>query len=113
MTEYILTAATPEPERVSILQEGARLTSGDRDRTYGPPYTNLAAGAKVLTAYMVAKGLMQEGKELVAEDVAHFMSLVKITRTFHGGYHRDNYVDSGTYQAIAGECRQEEERRNG
>jgi hypothetical protein len=102
------------PERIRLLKRGIELTGGDRNESYGPPYDNLTACAIVWQAYLVAK---HGGKtvdpvqfELTAEDVAHMMTLVKMTRTFHGSYHADNYLDGAVYQAIAGECRIEEER---
>ena len=96
-----------KPERVSLLEKGIELTSGDRDKAYGDPWTNLTACAQLWEAYLSAK--LNEDIKLVAEDVAHMMQLVKMTRTFHGSYHRDNYLDNAVYGAIAGECRKQEE----
>jgi hypothetical protein len=110
--EEVATAEV-EPERVRLLKRGIELTSGDRNKTYGPPWDNLTACAMLWQAYLVAK---HGGKtvdsvqfEINAEDVAHMMQLVKMTRTFHGPYHADNYLDNAVYGAIAGECRQQEE----
>jgi hypothetical protein len=97
-----------EPERIRLLEKGIELTGGDRNETYGPPWDNLTACAQLWEAYIGAKF----GAELkmTAEDVAHMMQLVKMTRTFHGSYHADNYLDNAVYGAIAGECRQHEEK---
>lgn len=103
---------TGAPERQHILETGLKLTVGERDATYGPPYTNLDATAQMLSAYITAKfdgATITETFRLTAEDVAHFMQLVKMVRTFHGAYHRDNYIDNAAYAAIAGECRLTEE----
>ena len=97
-----------KPERVRLLEKGLELTAGDRDKTYGPPWDNLTACAMLWEAYLSAK--MNAEVRLVAEDVAHMMQLVKMTRTFHGSYHADNYLDNAVYGAIAGECRQHEEK---
>jgi hypothetical protein len=96
---------TDKPTRVQILERGAALTAGDRDRTYGPPHLNFSACATLWEAYLSAKTRGGAAPKITAEDVAHMMSLVKMSRTFYGGYHEDNYVDSATYEAIAGECR--------
>jgi hypothetical protein len=85
---------TDRPTRVQILEQGVAVTAGDRDRAYGPPYQNFNACAKLWEAYLMAK-----------THGAHMMTLLKMARTFHGGYHEDNYIDSATYEAIAGECR--------
>ena len=39
-----------------------------------------------------------------AEDVAHMMQLLKMSRAVTGQYHPDNYYDNTAYAAIAGEC---------
>jgi hypothetical protein len=101
-------SGSAEPERVRLLKKGIELTAGDRDKTYGPPWDNLTACAMVWEAYLSAK--LNVEVRLVAEDVAHMMALVKMTRSFHGSYHDDNYLDAAVYMAIAGECRKYEER---
>jgi len=103
MTDYT-------PERIRLLKRGIDLTSGDRNEAYGPPYDNLTACAEMWRSYVVAKYGHATAMYFSAEDVAHMMTLVKMTRTFHGSYHADNYLDGAVYQAIAGECRLEEER---
>ena len=114
VAKVLAKSGSAEPERIRLLKKGIELTGGDRTKTYGPPYDNLNACAVVWGAYLYAK---HGGKtvdpmqfELTAEDVAHMMTLVKMTRTFHGTYHADNYLDNAVYGAIAGECRLEEER---
>jgi hypothetical protein len=95
------------PERARLLARGLELTLHDRNKSYGPPWENLTACAQLWEAYLGAKFNITIG--LTAEDVAHMMQLVKMTRTFHGEYHADNYLDNAVYGAIAGECRQCEE----
>lgn len=105
-------SSPPEvPERVRLLRRGIELTSGDRNRTYGDPWDNLTDCAQMWEAYLSAK--LKCDIHLVAEDVANMMSLVKMTRSFYGTYHDDNYLDSAVYQAIAGECRRREEMESG
>jgi hypothetical protein len=104
--EVLTAPKAPEPERIRLLKRGIELTGGDRNEAYGDPWSNLTACATLWEAYLTAK----YGEiHLVAEDVAHMMQLVKMTRTFHGTYHADNYLDSAVYGAMAGECREYEE----
>jgi len=106
-------ASDAEPERIRLLKRGIELTGGDRDKTYGPPYDNLTACADVWKAYLCAKfrgAVVDElSFQITAEDVAHMMVLVKMTRTFYGTYHADSALDGAVYMAIAGECRMIEE----
>ena len=105
--EEIATAEV-EPERVRLLKRGIELTAGDRNKTYGDPWSNLTDCAQLWEAYLSAK--LSSDVKIVAEDVAHMMALVKMTRSFRGNYQDDNYLDAAVYMAIAGECRQQEER---
>ena len=108
--QSVLAKAGPadnKAERVRILERGIELTAGDRDKAYGDPWTNLTCCAQLWEAYLSAK--LNQDIKLVAEDVAHMMQLVKMTRTFNGTYHPDNYLDNAVYGAIAGECRKYEE----
>jgi hypothetical protein len=102
-----------KPTRVQTLETAIKLTGGDRNRSYGPPYDNLSDCANLWNAYINSKmGCIvpkaDGGYEvnLKAEDVAWFMVLVKMTRSFNTGYHPDNYTDAAAYSAIAGECRE-------
>lgn len=102
-----------KPTRVQTLETAINLTGGDRNRSYGPPYDNLSDCANLLNAYMNSKMgcLVPTGDgiykaNLTAEDVAWFMVLVKMARSFNHGYHPDNYTDAAAYSAIAGECRE-------
>jgi hypothetical protein len=97
----------PDPERIRLLKRGIELTGGDRNETYGPPHRNLTACATMWEGYLSAKFNMTV--HLTGEDVGHMMQLVKMTRTFYGPYHADNYLDNAVYGAIAGECRMIEE----
>ena len=98
---------------MQTLETAINLTGGDRNRSYGPPYDNLSDCANLLNAYMNSKMgcLVPTGDgiykaNLTAEDVAWFMVLVKMARSFNHGYHPDNYTDAAAYSAIAGECRE-------
>jgi len=104
----------PKPTRQTALETATKLTCGDRNESYGPPFNNLSDCAALWTSYLntkyrsttLAPQPWKPRLELDAEDVAWMMSLVKMTRSFQAGFHFDNYVDSAAYSAIAGECRE-------
>lgn len=86
--------------RVSILQEGAALTSGDRDADYGPPSINMAAAGALKAAFREHMRRDISLAELEAID----MALTKLARIATGPKpKRDNYVDCACYLAISGE----------
>lgn len=105
----------PQSVREDILKTAKKLTCGDRNKAYGPPYDNLSDCAAMWETYLNSKWgcLVPKGDgyavRITAEDVAWLMSLVKMTRSFYPGQHRDNYVDAAAYAAIAGECREIED----
>ncbi len=91
---------TDTPRRVQILNEGATLTNGDRDKEYGPPGVNLAAAGELKAVFR--KHLCREisAGELEAIDQV----LTKVGRVATGQQpKRDTYVEGATYFAIAGE----------
>lgn len=96
---------TSKPQRVKTLEIAIKLTSGDRNRAYGPPYQNLSDCALLWDAYLA----IRDGKPVDAEAVAWMNVLQKIARSCQPGYHPDNYTDAAAYAAIAGECREIEE----
>jgi hypothetical protein len=102
-----------KPTRVQTLETAIKLTSGDRNKAYGPPYDNLSDCANLWNAYINSKLVClvptaDGGYEvnLKAEDVAWMNVLQKTARSFNTGYHPDNYTDAAAYAAIAGECRE-------
>lgn len=90
---------TEEPTRVQILHEGAALTSGDRDKQYGPPVLNLTLAGELKQVFRNRMTRTLSPGEMEAID----MVLTKISRIGTGTFKRDNYVDGATYVAIAGE----------
>jgi hypothetical protein len=92
--------ATTSVERVAILQDAARLTSGDRDKEYGPPIYNMtcAGELKVVFRRWLVRSITP------AEQEAIDMVLTKLSRLSCGKPKRDTYVDAAAYCAIAGEC---------
>jgi len=97
-----------KPHRVQLLEEAARLTSGDRDVEYGPPFNNLSDCASLWSAYIEAK-YSGRSLNLTSEDIAWLNVLQKMARTFAGKVKPDTYADAAAYSAIAGECANIEE----
>ncbi len=86
--------------REKVLLDGVALTTGDRNRTYGPPAPNLTLQMALWEAYKAAAG----NRHTPAHDAAMQHVFAKIARIASGDLHRDNYVDLSTYAAIAYEC---------
>jgi hypothetical protein len=87
------------PHRVQILHQSAKLTGGQRDKTYGPPVVNLGlAGLLKRTFWGNATRLMSDAEREAIDQV-----LTKLARVGTGTYHEDNYIDGAAYFAIAGE----------
>lgn len=88
------------PERVRILQDGAGLTHGNRDKEYGPPMLNLAAAGELKLVFR--RHLRREISSAELEAIDNV--LTKLGRVATGlDPKRDTYVDGATYFAIAGE----------
>lgn len=82
-----------QPE--DVLVEALRLTSGDRQATYGPPNQDFARTAAMWTALF--------GKEFEPKDVALAMILLKASRQMHQRK-RDNWVDMAGYARCGAIC---------
>jgi hypothetical protein len=89
--------------RADILAEATRLTTGDRNASYGSPFTNLQHMADMATAFLCGK--YGDVVALDAEDMAWIMVFAKASRTV-ATFKDDNYIDAAAYAAIAGECRE-------
>lgn len=81
--------------RLEILSEAARLTSGDRNKNYGTPRTNHERIAAIWSVIL--------GIEVTPEAAALCMAGVKIARLVETPDHLDSFVDGAAYLAIAGE----------
>jgi hypothetical protein len=84
------------PLRVACLEEAARLTSGDRNRNYGPPVENMTATAAIFNA--------MTGRDLTAREAALFLVAVKLARLRVTPTHQDSHVDAMAYLGIVYEC---------
>jgi hypothetical protein len=89
-----------DPVRVQILNEGADLSSGDREAVYGPPFINLSCAGelKAVLRKWAQRGLPPGELEALDQVCA------KLGRAVTGKkIRRDTYVDGAAYFAIAGE----------
>ena len=82
--------------RQDILDEAARIVTGERQMQYGKPEDNFARIADLWCAYL-------GGVPITEWDVANMMALLKIARTKGGEVKRDNWVDIAGYAACGGE----------
>lgn len=96
---------SPQTIRGQILDTAKGLTTGSRDKSYGPPIENLTVYAELMEAYVKGRTVV-EGGSFDAVDSAIFMVLAKVSRIAMNRGHEDNYVDGAAYMAIAGECDQ-------
>jgi hypothetical protein len=89
--------------RAEILATASKLTTGDRNKSYGEPYLNMLNFACLIEGYLQARGVEID---VTAEDAAWIMVLAKMARTVNPStpHHPDNYIDAAAYAAIAGEC---------
>lgn len=96
-------AGRPEadPVRVRLLNKGAEITAGDRNRSYGDPVYQLGVAGefKRMARDCAVRSLTD------AEWEALDMIFTKISRAIVGGDPGlDTFVDMATYAAIFGEC---------
>jgi hypothetical protein len=80
--------------RGEILQEAARLTARDRQKTYGDPTVNHSRIADLWKTYL--------GQQITPQQVAICMALVKVARLMETET-EDSFIDLAAYAAIAGE----------
>tara|TARA_R110000868_G_scaffold67232_1_gene199775 strand:+ start:132 stop:494 length:363 start_codon:yes stop_codon:yes gene_type:complete len=82
----------------SILEEAARITSGDRCRDYGHPLANHERIADLWRSYL--RGKYNQEFPVTAEDAVWMMLLVKVAREMHSPK-ADNRVDIAGYAHCA------------
>jgi hypothetical protein len=90
-----LTPADPHANTEDILEEALRITSGDRQNTYGPPDQDFQRTALMWSAL--------KGVEFTAREVAMFMIALKLSRETHQ-MKRDNSVDIAGYARCLDIC---------
>lgn len=88
-----------------ILLRASNLVSVDRQKDHGDKLENHINIAKLWSAYLDI--------DILPEDVALLMSLLKIARTKLGRFNIDDFEDGSAYMAIAGELKSQRKDTNG
>ena len=84
-----------------VLEEALRITSGDRQASYGPPDQDFKRTADLVNALFA--DYLRDGKSFKPVDVASLMVLLKLSRQRHQGK-RDNWVDIAGYARCGQIC---------
>lgn len=87
-----------------ILDKAKKLVSGDRHQKHGDKVVNHENIARLWSSYLQNK--TQLNINLMPEDVANLMILLKVARSQAGQHNIDDYVDTCGYASIAGEIAQ-------
>jgi len=81
--------------RIHILKEAERLTTGDRHEAYGEPIVNMTRIAEFWSIYL--------GVKIRPDQVPIMNNLQKIARLMESPDAVDSNIDGAAYMAIAGE----------
>ena len=84
-----------------ILKKTEKLVSGDRGAKHGDMVATHENIARLWSSYLQNK--FKLNLNLLPEDVANLMSLLKLARSQAGKHNLDDYVDICGYAAISGE----------
>jgi len=90
-----------------ILKKTEKLVSKDREDKHGDKVINHENIGRLWTSYLQNK--FKLNLQILPEDVANLMSLLKIARTQAGNFNLDDYIDACGYLAISGEIRNKRE----
>lgn len=85
-----------------ILDEAKRLTSGERNNTYGPPTQDFDRTAKMWSAMFGNK--LKDGESFALHDVALAMMALKLSRLTWSPNKRDSWVDCAGYARCGAVC---------
>lgn len=95
---------TRKPDRADILDAAKSIVTGEREQQYGRPEDNFRIIGEMWETYIRARCVTGDGIDILPEDVAIMMALLKIARIASGNYKVDSYIDLAGYAACAGEC---------
>jgi hypothetical protein len=84
-----------------ILDKAKKLVSDDRAKSHGDKIINHENIARLWSGYIQNKTRLTIN--ILPEDVANMMVLLKVARTQLGNHNPDDFVDACGYSAIAGE----------
>ena len=90
-----------------ILEQAKKLVSGDRHNKHGDKIVNHENIARLWSGYLQNKTQLKIN--LLPEDVANLMILLKVARSQAGQHNIDDYVDTCGYASIAGEIAEKRE----
>ena len=96
--------------RQVLLAEAMQITSHDRNSAYGDPEDNFSDIAAYWRSYCQQR--FKVALDITAQDVAHFMILMKVARVATNAQHRDSLVDIAGYAACAADCQEATAQRN-
>ena len=90
--------------RKEILDRAAECVLGQREEDYGSPEESFGLIAELWQAYIARRCVGPDAiVEVLPEDVAAMMALLKIARTAAGAVKADNWIDLAGYAACGGE----------
>lgn len=90
-----------KPLRAMVLEEAARLITGDRNKSYGSPTQNFQNTADMWTVQF--RHLLKDDAAFTASHIAQAMSLLKLARMIAGAK-LDNWTDLAGYAGCGAEC---------
>jgi hypothetical protein len=99
--EYVSATAGLKSARQALLEEAIKITTNDRNKSYGNPEDNFTNIANLWNVYLCAKrgNTPKDYKYFDGADVAILMILVKIARLTTNPGHRDSALDVAGYAA--------------
>ncbi|MBO7275492.1 MAG: hypothetical protein J6V15_03875 [Clostridia bacterium] len=86
-------------KRDEILAAAQKCVSGDREQDYGSPENNFARIALLWMVYLHDR----LKADILPQDVAAMLALLKIARIASGHAKEDNWIDLAGYAACGGE----------
>lgn len=92
----------PAPLRQQLLEEGIKITVGDRNKSYGDPAVNLGCAGRikeVVHSYLGVKRDVTAGEREAIDNICTKLARIATGSTVT----KDNYLDLAVYAAIAGE----------
>jgi hypothetical protein len=81
----------------TILETAGRLTSGDRNKSYGHPLDDYTCTGALFTALLQHAGKLREGATIEPELAQVLMIAVKLSRLSGNLTHRDSLIDIAGY----------------
>ena len=92
---------TESSKTEDILETALRITSGDRQNSYGPPAQDFRRTGDMWTALFRDK--LKDGESFAPFNVAQAMILLKMSRQLHQRK-KDNWIDTAGYARCGAIC---------